>query len=612
MSMISRREFLKMSTMATAGAMLAACGQKATPTVETPVEEKPAEEKPVETGPQRPTSWPFGDVPRNRTLIYFNNTPHAGNVNPFTSGWTHQNGNALLLEPASYYGVHADKSYPWLAESYAYNDNATELTINFRKGIKWSDGTPWTTADPLWAINTLLRVDGLNRQGNTRDTVEKAEAVDDTTLKLTFKKTDWRFYFTSLTFRFDLGDYTFYYPQHIWKDVADADLPTFKWFDKEKQWPITTSCYGCTEANEQYSNYDQHPTWWAVETGFVEKYPDAWRVQQQLYTNATIAAQLLINKEVDHTLDLRPFVVASTLAQGEHLDTWTGRKPPYGYVDWWPISVQMQCTKYPTDNPKVRWAVAYALDQQKIVDIGWSGAGTPAMSPFPAYPKLVGLLDQIKDVTDQYNVMEFNLEKSDALMTEAGFTKDAEGFWIDKDGVRPDMDLYADAGLFGDIAPIIAEQLRTAGFNCQHKSPPDVWDAKGDGRATLHLFGHGGSTVDPFDTFQLYRKADVVPLGTMVGLNRVRWYNDEFETVAEEMRNTPMDDPKMVDLFRRGMTIWYEALPDCPVVQWYHRIPISNWYFTNWPNETNPYMNSALWHETAPIVVYGLKATDNA
>lgn len=611
MSMISRREFLKMSTMATAGAVLAACGKKAEPTVETPVEEKPAEEKPAETGPVRPTTWPM-EVARNRTLIYFNNNPAAGLVNPFTAGYTHQDGNALLLEPASYYGVHADKSYPWLAESYAYNAEATELTINFRKGIKWSDGTPWTTADPVWAFNTLLRVDGLNRQGNTRDTIEKVEAVDDTTLKLTFKKTDWRFYFTSLTYRFDLGDYNFFYPQHIWKDVADADLINFKWYDKEKKWPITTSAFGVGESNDQYTNYDLHPTWWAVETGFVDKYPDVWRVQEQPFSNDTIAAQLLINKEIDHPLDLRPYVVASTLAQADHLDTWTGRKPPYGYVDWWPISVQMQCTKYPTDNVKVRWAVAYALDQQKIVDIGWSGAGTVANAPFPAYPKLVALMAQIKDVTDKYNVLEFNLEKSAALMTEAGFTKDAEGFWVDKDGVRPDMDLYAGVPLFGDIAPVVAEQLRTAGFNCQHKAPPDVWDAKGDGRATLHLFGHGGSTVDPFDTFQLYRKAGVVPLGTPVGANRVRWYNDEFETIAEEMRNTPMDDPKMIDLFKRGMTIWFEELPDCPIVEWYHRIPISNWYFTNWPNAENPYMNSALWHETAPIVVYGLKATNNA
>lgn len=613
MSMITRREFLRVSAAAAAGVALTACGQATeAPSGEetTGGEEEGAAEE--QAGPERPKTWPLTDVPRNRTLIYYNNTPHAGNVNPFASGYTHQNGNAILLEPAAYYGVHADKSYPWLAESYSYNDDATELTVNFRKGIKWSDGTPFTVNDVVTSIDRLKRVDGLNRAGNVRSTVEKAEAVDDTTLKLTFNQTDWRWFFTALTFRFDLGDYTCFMPNHIWKDVPDDQLTSFMWFDKEKQWPVTTAAYGCSEANEQFTNYDLWPSWWAVETGFVAEEPAPWRIQQQPFTNDTLAAQLLINKEIDHPLDLRPFVVASTLAQADHLDTWTGRKPPYGYVDWWPISVQFTTKKPPFDNPKVRWAVAYALDQQKIVDIGWSGAGTPAFAPFPAYPKLNALLDQIKDVTDKYNVLEFNLEKSAALMEEAGFTKDAEGFWVDADGVRPEADLYAGVPLFGDIAPVVAEQLRTAGFFCQHKAPPDVWAAKVDGRAPMFLFGHGGATIDPFDTFQLYQEANAAPMGEQSWGNITRWDDPEFAAIRQEIKNTPPDDPKMVDLFRQAMTIWYEALPDCPIVQWYHRIPVSNWYFTNWPNETNPYMNSALWHTTMLQVVLGLKATNNA
>jgi peptide/nickel transport system substrate-binding protein len=614
--MISRREFLRVSAVAAAGAALTACGPAATeaPKEEMGGETTGGEEKMEEKAmPERDKSWPPPAPPRNRTLNYYwQAAPSAGLFNAYASGYNHQNGNACLTEPCAYYGVHADKSYPWLAESYSYNAEATELTINFRKGIKWSDGTPFTAEDVAWSMDTLKRVDGLNRSGNVRATIDKAEAVDDTTLKLTFSQTDWRFFFTSLTFRFDLGDDTAVQPKHVWSAIPDADIATTVYFDVAKGWPVTTGPYGVSESNEQYTNYDLLPSWWAVETGFVAEEPAPWRIQQTLFANDQLAAQLLINKEIDQSLDLRPFVVASTLAQADHLDTWTGRKPPYGYVDWWPISVQMQATKYPTDDKRVRWAVAYALDQQKIVDIGWSGAGTPAYAPFPDYPKLVALLDQIKDVTDKYNVMEFNLEKSAALMEEAGFTKDAEGFWVDADGVRPDMDVYAAVPLFGDIAPIVAEQLRTAGFNCQHKNPPDVWTAKGDGRATLHLFGHGGATIDPFDTFQLYRKSDVVPLGTGVGLNRTRWSNDDFEAIAEEMRHTPMDDPKMVDLFRRGMEIWFEELPDCPIVQWYHRIPISNWYFTDWPNEQDPYMNSALWHFTMIQVILGLKATGNA
>ena len=117
--------------------------------------------------------------------------------------------------------AHADKTYMWLAESYKYNEDATECTITFRKGIKWSDGTPFTAKDVAWSMETLKRVDGLNRAGTYKAELEKAEAVDDVTLKVTLKQPDWRFFFKSLTFRFDLGDDTAIQPEpHLQSDAG--------------------------------------------------------------------------------------------------------------------------------------------------------------------------------------------------------------------------------------------------------------------------------------------------------------------------------------------------------------------------------------------------------
>jgi ABC-type transport system substrate-binding protein len=324
----------------------------------------------------------------------------------------------------------------WLAESAQPNADATEWTIVFRKGIKWSDGTAFTAADPAWCMETLKAVDGLNRAGTYKKELEKAEAVDDVTLKVT-------------------------------------------------------------------------------------------------------------------------------------------------------------------------------LNQQAVVDIGWGGAGLVANSPFPGFPALNEYMTGIKDVTDQYNVLEFSLDKSAQLMTEAGFTKNADGWWADAEGNVVDGDLYAGVPLFGDIAPIVAEQLRAAGFKSEHKAPPDVWAAKVDGRASMFLFGHGGATKDPWDTFNLYY-SEPLPMGEQDWSNITRWQNAEFKAITDEMNNTAMDDPKMKDLFKQGMQIWYTELPDCPLVQWFHRIPVNNWYFNNWPDEANPVMNSALWHLTMLQVVLQLKATGNA
>ncbi len=269
------------------------------------------------------------------------------------------------------------------------------------------------------------------------------------------------------------------------------------------------------------------------------------------------------------------------------------------------------CTaKPPFDNPKVRWAIAYAINQQQVVDVGWGGIGTVANSPFPHFKKLDEYMDGIKDITDQYNVLEYNLDKSAALMTEAGFTKDSEGFWVDATGVRPDSDIYAAVPLFADIAPVVAEQLRQAGFQCEHKAPQDVWAAKVDGRASMFLFGHGGATIDPWDTFMLYRKENALPMGEQSWGNITRWSDEGFTAITDEMNNTAMDDPKMKDLFKSAMQIYYEQLPDCPLTQWFHRIPLNTTYWSGWPNEENPVMNHALWHQTMLQVVLALKATN--
>ncbi|MFN8512528.1 MAG: hypothetical protein U0232_07935 [Thermomicrobiales bacterium] len=45
------------------------------------------------------------------------------------------------------------------------------------------------------------------------------------------------------------------------------------------------------------------------------------------------------------------------------------------------------------------------------------------------------------------------------------------------------------------------------------------------------------------------------------------------------------------------MQIWIPALPDVGLVQWFHRIPTNTTYWTGFPDEKNPYINS--WPGTA-------------
>ena len=80
---------------------------------------------------------------------------------------------------------------PGLVEEWESNDDTSEWTFHFRKGLKWSDGEPWTTENIIWwwenfVLAQKMAVTPPDETRSGKGTLAKFEAVDDLTLKLTF------------------------------------------------------------------------------------------------------------------------------------------------------------------------------------------------------------------------------------------------------------------------------------------------------------------------------------------------------------------------------------------------------------------------------------------
>ncbi|TME35862.1 MAG: ABC transporter substrate-binding protein, partial [Chloroflexi bacterium] len=103
-------------------------------------------------------------MPRNQTLIAMQGgangqNPDFANFNIRTpggsvNGW-HSGALQTMAEPLIMFDVLTGEYENWLAESWQYNTDFTELTVKLRKGIEWSDGTPFTTKDVAYTFNTV-------------------------------------------------------------------------------------------------------------------------------------------------------------------------------------------------------------------------------------------------------------------------------------------------------------------------------------------------------------------------------------------------------------------------------------------------------------------------
>ena len=62
-------------------------------------------------------------------------------------------------------------------------------------------------------------------------------------------------------------------------------------------------------------------------------------------------------------------------------------------------------------------------------------------------------------------------------------------------------------------------------------------------------------------------------------------------------------DPAILPLVHQAMAIWYALVPEIPIQQYYHRLPMNRTFWTNWPGTANPYMPPAPNHVSTSVYI---------
>ena len=214
---LSRRDFLRLSALAAAGAAVAACTPKptATPEPTAKVEETKAAAT-EEAGPSAKQSPIFQDMvkagdlppleermpadplvvkPYEKVGIY-GSTWRSGSTGKSDGAWQSR---TMAWEDLLRWKPDLTEIIPNVASAWDVTDDGKEWLFYLRKGMKWSDGHPFTADDFVWWYENHILNDELSpskpswmKPGGELGTVEK---VDDTTVKFTFSAANGLFLF---------------------------------------------------------------------------------------------------------------------------------------------------------------------------------------------------------------------------------------------------------------------------------------------------------------------------------------------------------------------------------------------------------------------------------
>ncbi len=374
----------------------------------------------------------------------------------------------------------SDPIQPGLAKEWKWSADGTELTLYFRKGLKWSDGAPFTVDDIIFWWEDI-ELDGNITPAPHGEWVVKGqpmklEKVDDTTIKLKFAGPNGLAESVGLAFhgcQWPLGfeRFGFFAPRHYLEQYhpkynSNSDYATFeeKVFNFNTElpvmyaWKVAQWKPGATEMVAE-----RNPYYWKVDPEG-KQLPYIDRIHYTLVESNEAINLLAIagNLDMQHRrIDFSKYTLyqENAKAGGYHSILWD--KADASSVTLFP-NQSYSDAKYRRllQNLKFRQALSLAIDRDLINEVSFLGQAVPRTISVVRDSALFQ-----KDIETYY--AELDPQKAQALLQETGLTKDADGFYTFPDGSRVELIIESTDAVSGasmDALEIVAENLNAVGL----------------------------------------------------------------------------------------------------------------------------------------------------
>ena len=447
---------------------------------------------------EKGTSGDGDTAPRVLNQIGWGGTTWNQNFNLFSpTGVSVTPGTAYVYEPLLRMDrTAAGEFLPYLAESWEFNDDGTQLTFKLRNDVKWSDGEAFTAADVKYTWDLVLSGETPNAYPFTA-----VEAPDDYTVVVTYPERSFQDLVGFATRRI--------VPEHVWKD---QDVRT--WTNPE---PVGTGPAVLSKFTPQQIVFKLRDDWWGGKSKGVDE------VAMHAVTGDAQQSQIISGQ-----VDFGTFGWAN--AQKEFVDL----APETNFYGFYPVGTSDGLTfnveQAPYNDVHVRRALRASVDLAKAAEVVAVGYDVPTAAGIDA----TVFSDQLAANSEQ----KLDTEYAKSELAAGGWTV-ANGKLVAADGTSYDLryDVYQPYDEWVRTGTILADQWReNLGLDV---TVNQMADAPFTEASTTGNFGMisgspvGGST--PYQVWDSISSTYYVPLGEQAVNNLGRWQNDEFDQIVADL-----------------------------------------------------------------------------
>jgi len=347
---------------------------------------------------------------------------------------------------------------PGLVESFENNTDFSEFTLHFRKGLKWSDGQPWTVDDILFWWEDEVQTPDLkelppDEARSGKGTLFTVTKVDDNTLKLSYDApTPLTIDRLAMWVKRGIGP-RWMDPKHYLQQFHPKYNPSVdktKWIDtflQKRDFQTNSDCPTMTGWMLQKYNQGQNSIWtrnpfyWCIDKqGNQLPYIDGLTMTN--FQDPQVMRLQINQGKVDYVHGgFTPLTLAdvSTLQQNKstsnmNMEFWDGGD---GSGSAWFLSYDYYEPKMRAliRNPKFRQALSYATDRptmQKVVYYQTGELTTGTMSPKALEFHVQGGQEIYQQWRDSYKA--YDPEKAKQILDSIGVKMGANGFRTMPDG----------------------------------------------------------------------------------------------------------------------------------------------------------------------------------